>query len=86
MMMTDTTLKSKVDTILEKLPPEGQVELAQFLDILADKYQVEQTRNVIALGGIWKDTPLGVTDEELRKLRQDVTEHLMKKLDNELSS
>jgi hypothetical protein len=86
MTMTDIELKSKVDTILENLPPEGQVELAQFLDFLADKYQVEQTGSVIALGGIWKETPLGITDEEIRKLRQDTTEHLMKKLENGLSS
>ncbi len=40
--MTDAALKSKVDEILDNLPPNGQVELAQFLDFLADKYQVEQ--------------------------------------------
>jgi hypothetical protein len=86
MTMTDTMLKSKVNTILNNLPPDGQEELAEFLDFLADKYQVEQTGKVIALGGIWKNTPLGVTDEEVRKLREDVSTQLMKKLDNGLSS
>jgi hypothetical protein len=68
--MTGAALKSKVETILESLPPDGQEELEQFLDFLADKYHVDQTRNIIALGGIWKDTPLEVTDEDVRRLRQ----------------
>jgi hypothetical protein len=84
--MTDTLLKSKVDAILDNLPPDGKKELAQYLDFLADKYQVEQTGKIIALGGIWKDTPLEVTDEEVRELRDDVSKQLMKKFENGLSS
>jgi hypothetical protein len=53
---------------------------------LVDKYQVEQQRNIVVLGGIWKDTPLEVTDEEVRELRENVSKQIMKKLDDGLSS
>ena len=83
--MADTMLKSKVDKVLDGLPPDGQEELEQFLDFLADKYQVDQKRNIMVLGGIWEDTPLDVTDEEIRKLREDTSTQLMKRSDQILS-
>ena len=55
-MMTDAALKSKVETILGSLPLDGQEELADYLDFLADKYQIQQKRNVVALEGVWKST------------------------------
>jgi hypothetical protein len=84
--MVDAMLKSKVVTILENLPPKGQQELEQFLDSLADKYRLEQKKKIVVLEGLWQDTPLNVTDEEVRQLREDVSKQLLKKLDNELSS
>ena len=83
--MVDATLKSKVDTILETLPPSGQEELDQFLDFLVKKYQVEPKRNILVLSGFWKDTPLNVTDEEMRKLREEVSRQLLEKFDSGLS-
>lgn len=85
-MMTDAMLKSKVETILDNLPLDGQEELADYLDFLADKYQIQQERNIVALEGIWESTPLDVTDEDVRKLRKDASQQLLKKLDNGLSS
>jgi hypothetical protein len=78
--MVNAILKSKVETILEELPPDGQEELAEFLDFLAEKYQVEPKRNIIALGGIWEHTPLDISDDEVRKLRADTSKRIMKKL------
>jgi hypothetical protein len=84
--MIDAKLKSKVDTLLEKLPIDGQEELDEFLDRLAEKYAVKQKRNIIALGGIWKAMPLNITDEEIRRLRSEVSQQLMSDLENGLSS
>lgn len=83
--MTDA-LKSKMDMILEYLPPRGQEELEQFLDFLADKYHGDQEQKILALGGVWKNTPLEVSDEEIRELRSDISKQLIKKIDNGLSS
>jgi hypothetical protein len=71
--MTDSMLRSKVDKILDKLPPDGQEELAQFLNFLADKYRVELKGKTIALEGIWKDVPLEITDQDVRKLREHIS-------------
>jgi len=84
--MADSTLKSKVDTIVDKLPPGGQEELEHFLDFLIEKYQVERKKNIIALGGLWKDIPLNVTDEEVHKLRKEVSKQLVEKFDSGLFS
>jgi hypothetical protein len=42
--------------------------MSDYLDFLADKYQVKKEQNIIALGGIWGHTPLNVSDNEVRKL------------------
>ena len=85
-MMTDAVLKSKVETILGNLPLDGQEELADYLDFLADKYQIQPKKNIVALEGIWESAPLDVTDEDVRKLREDASHQLLKKLDDGLSS
>jgi hypothetical protein len=77
--MSDSMLRSKVEKVLDRLPPDGQEELAKFLDFLADKYHVEQQGKMIALEGIWKDISLEITDEDVRKLREDISKQVLKK-------
>lgn len=61
---------------IDGLPSEGLVELSHFLDFLKFKYQVQQPRNTVALGGLWKQLDFDVTDAEVRALRQRVTAQL----------
>jgi flavin-dependent dehydrogenase len=82
--MEEVALKSKIDTIVENLPPDGQEELSNFLDLLAEKY-LKRERKAVALGGIWARTPLDVSDNDIRELREEVSKQLLKKFDNELS-
>jgi hypothetical protein len=84
--MQDSMLRSKVEKVLDKLPPDGQEELAQFLDFLAGKYHVESKGKIIALEGIWKDISFEITDEDVRKLREDISKQVLKKFDDGLSS
>lgn len=78
-------LRSKVDKVLDKLPPDGQEELARFLNFLADKYRVEQNGKIVALEGIWKDIPFEITDEDVRNLREDISKQVLKKFEDGIS-
>ena len=49
--------------------------MAEYLDFLQYKYRVREPRKVVALGGLWKDLDFDVTDEEVRALRQRVSQH-----------
>lgn len=51
------------------LPPlESEMEQAK---------EVLPWKKVIRLGGLWKDIPFDVTDEDISALRQAVTQHLL---------
>ncbi len=72
-MNPNSAVRQKVYRTMEKLPSEGVEELVQFLDFLRFKYHVQESQNVVALGGLWEDLNLDVTDEDVRTLRQRVT-------------
>ena len=72
-MLAKQTIKRKVYQTVEKLPPGSFEELSSFLDFLAFKYRVADAKPIVVLGGLWKDAPFDVTDEDVRALRQDVT-------------
>lgn len=76
-MLAEQTVKQKVYETVAKLPDGSFEELASFLDFLAFKYQVADAKAIVALGGLWKDAPFDVTNEDVRILRQDVTLHLL---------
>jgi len=78
-MATEQTTAQKVYQVIEGLPPESLEELSHFLDFLKFKYQVQQPRKVVALGGLWQDLDFDVTDAEVRALRQKVSAQLWQK-------
>jgi len=65
---------------IDGLPSESFDELSHFLDFLKFKYQVQQPRKVVSLGGLWKHLDFDVTDAEVRALRQQVTAQLPRKV------
>jgi len=79
-MNTGQAVKQKVYQAIDGLPPESFDELFHFLDFLKFKYQVQQPRKVVALGGLWKHLDFDVTDAEVRVLRQRVTAQLLRKV------
>jgi hypothetical protein len=79
-MNTGQAVKQKVYQAIDGLPPESFEELFHFLDFLKFKYQVQQPRKVVALGGLWKHLDFDVTDAEVRVLRQRVTAQLLRKV------
>ena len=79
-MNTGQAVNQKVYQAIDGLPPESFDELFHFLDFLKFKYQVQQPRKVVALGGLWKHLDFDVTDAEVRVLRQRVTAQLLRKV------
>ena len=79
-MSTGQAIKQRVYQGLEGLPSESFEELAHFLEFLKFKYQVQQPRKAVALGGLWKHLDFDVTDAEVRALRQQVTAQLVRKV------
>ena len=79
-MNTGQAVKQKVYQAIDGLPPESFEEIFRFLDFLKFKYQVQQDRKVVALGGLWKHLDFDVTDAEVRALRQRVTAQLLRKV------
>jgi len=73
-------IKQKVYQAVEGLPPEGFEELIHFLDFLKFKYRVQQSGEVVALGGLWKDLDFDVTDAEVQALRRRATAQLLRKV------
>ena len=79
-MSTVQVVKQRVYQAIDGLPSESFEELTHFLDFLKFKYQVQQPRKVVALGGLWKHLDFDVTDAEVRALRQRVTAQLLRKV------
>jgi len=72
-------VKQKIYQMLDSLPHQGLKDLSQFLDFLEYKYQTGTEANVVSLGGIWQEIVFDVSDEQVRALRQQVTDALLGK-------
>lgn len=72
-------VRQHVDQALDELPPEGLEELAWFLDFLRFKHSAGNCR-VVAPGGLWHGPDLGVSDEDVRVLRQQVTARALERV------
>ena len=75
--MLSSPIRQQVYQTIEKLPAKGLEDLVEFLDFLSFRYKVADSESNVALGGLWKDIDFNVTDEEIRALRQQVTNALL---------
>ena len=66
----------ELEKTIDALPPTAQKELADFVDYLQYKHRLDESGQVVELGGLWADIDLDVTDEDVRALRQQVTRQL----------
>ncbi len=80
-MSTVPSIKQRIHQTLEEFSPDQLEDLARFLDFL--KYQQEsqsEVGRVIALGGMWSDIEFDVTDDDVRRLRQQITAQTISKV------
>ena len=45
------------------------------------KAGVERSRRVVQLGGLWKDIPFDVSTEDIRQVRQEVSDALQRRIE-----
>ena len=70
----------ELEKTIDALPPTAQKELADFVDYLLYKHRLDESGQVVELGGLWADIDFDVTDEDVRSLRQQVTRQLADKV------
>jgi hypothetical protein len=75
--MLSSPIRQKVYQTIEMLPARGLEDIVEFLDYLSFRYKVADSESNIALGGLWKDIDFDVSDDEIRALRQQVTNKLL---------
>ena len=66
----------ELEKTIDALPPTAQKELADFVDYLQYKHRLDESGQVVELGGLWADIDFDVTDDDVRALRQKVTRQL----------
>jgi len=71
------TLKEQLRQAAGELSVESLEELTRFIDHLKYRKQLLKTpRRVVVLEGLWKDLPFDITHDDVRALRQQVTEQV----------
>ena len=75
--MQSSPIRQQVYQTIEKLPARGLEDLVEFLDYLSFRYKVAGSESNVALGGLWKDIDFDVSDDEIKALRQQVTNQLL---------
>jgi hypothetical protein len=66
----------ELEKVIEALPPPARKELADFIGYLQYKHRLVPPGEVAKLGGLWADIDFHVTDDDIRALRQRVTDGL----------
>ncbi|MBN1657730.1 MAG: hypothetical protein JXA93_04980 [Anaerolineae bacterium] len=67
---------SELKQAIEALPPSARKELIAFIGYLHYKHRLVPRGEVVKLGGLWADIDFDVTDDDVRALRQRVTDDL----------
>lgn len=83
-MSTVPSIKQRIYQTLEELSPDQLEDLARFLDFL--KYRQEsqaEVGRVMTLGGMWSDIEFDITDDDVRRLRQEITSQVLNKVQSE---
>jgi hypothetical protein len=71
---------TELDQLMQIWPPAARKELEDFITYLQFKYQSERGDQLARLGGLWSDIILDPSDEDVRALREKVTQQLLDKV------
>ena len=70
---------AKLYKIVGHLPPESLGELQAFAEYLRFKAKSKRpARKLARLGGLWKDVPFDVTSTDVRSLRHQISQQVLK--------
>ena len=70
----------ELEKVIHNLPPVAQKELLDFVSYLQYKHHVHEAGPVVKLGGLWTDVDFDVSDDDVRKLRRQLTVRLASKI------
>jgi hypothetical protein len=76
--MATQTVRHEVHQAIETLPAEMLAELIHYIDYLKFKasHGESEELEVVRLGGLWKDVPFDLTDDDIRQARREFTYRL----------
>ena len=72
--------RTELEKTIEALPAPAQKELADVIGYLQYKHRLDESGEVVKLGGLWADIDFDVTDDDVRALRQQVSRQLAGKV------
>ena len=71
-----STAPEQIEQAIRELPPTAQMELAQFIDYLRYKYS-DAEPPILALEGLWADVDFEVNEDDVRRLREEISSRLV---------
>jgi hypothetical protein len=82
MVVESKKLREQLSQEVMQLPTRNLIELLHFVNYLKYRDKMARTSGpTVALEGIWKDIPFDITADDVRALRQQVTQTTKEKLD-----
>ncbi len=66
--------KQKIYQALQTLPPDALAQVERMVRGLQG-----ETKPPLRLGGIWKDIPFDITNQDIRKLRRHLSRRILKR-------
>ncbi len=72
--------RKKAHKAIDALPPESLEELSRFLEFLRFRQRVPEKPVNVQLEGLWQDEQFDVTDDDIRALRQQVSDHVLQRV------
>ena len=71
------TVAETLEKELATLPDNAQIELLHFIRYLQYKYTNE--KKIVALKGLWENVPLDIEQDDIRNLRQQLSQQVLDK-------
>ncbi len=76
LIMEQEIVIDEIEGALKHLPLPAQQELAQFIHYRQYKYEKSE-RNIVQLGELWQDIAFDVKQDDVRLLRQKISESVL---------
>ncbi len=80
MSHSNVSTQKKIHETIDTLSPESMEELVKFLEFLKFKQRAQGKPVNVHLEGLWRDKSFDVTDEDIRALRQQVSDHVLQRM------